>query len=443
MNEKKTEEIIDYFYSFQNHFLDLGLANLKTFLETLGNPQDKTKVIHIAGTNGKGSVSAYLSNILICAGYRVGRYNSPAVFEPMESISINNQQIQGAEFARQVEKMRKQLDSVAEKGILPTVFELETALAYQYFADKNCDFAVVECGMGGQTDATNVTNRTILSILTSISMDHKKYLGDTLEKIASCKAGIIKDNVPVVFMEQDPEVIHAVRTEAEKKHSRCIPVFPSAVSTKESGLWGQRFSYHQQDGIEKVWELSMIGSYQQENAAEAIEAAAALKNQGYEISEAAVRQGLAKTKLPGRFDVIRTKTCPVILDGAHNPGAAERLRENILLNLPQYHLIFVLGVFADKDYQKIIDITAGLADMIYTVPAEGARALAPETLALTIRKSGYPAQAAEHVETALQMAKQEAKQWREKDKQAAIVCFGSLSYLKYVRKWLNSELEQE
>lgn len=427
-----------FFYGFSNHFMDLGLDNMREFMEALGNPQNQVKVIHVAGTNGKGSVSAFLANILSEAGYKTGRYNSPVVFEKLENITIDGVKMTMEEFAVQVDIMRPAMEAAAGRGKLPTVFEMETALAYQYFACHHCDFAVVECGLGGLTDATNVTENTILSVFTSISMDHMSYLGNTLKEIAECKAGIIKQGIPAVMMEQSSQVMDSIAQIASRKNSRLITVKKEAIEILKSDLTGQVFRYSSSSGKKEEYKIQMPGIYQTENAAEAVEAVYELIGQGYAIEDGAIRKGIFHTVVPGRFQVIRRENPLVIIDGAHNPGAALRLRENILSLLEGYNLIFIMGMFQDKDYQKVVENTCDLADNIYVVKADGIRALETEKLVQCIEGSGRTAVSSESIHDALGMAVLSAKKLAaENRKQSAVICFGSLSYLKYVKAEVN------
>lgn len=192
------EEAERFFYGFSNHFWDLGLDNLHTFLTYFEHPQDKIPVVQVAGTNGKGSVSTYLAEIALQSGLKVGVFNSPAVFEKRENISINHRLLRGDAFIEMVTMLKPAMEQADKQGILPTLFELETALAYLWFWKEDCDLVLMECGLGGKTDATNVTNATLLSILTSISMDHMQYLGNTLDEITACKCGIIKNGIPSI-----------------------------------------------------------------------------------------------------------------------------------------------------------------------------------------------------------------------------------------------------
>lgn len=430
---KKASEAERFFYGFKNHFLDMGLENLRRFMQMLDNPQDKVKVIHVAGTNGKGSVSSFIASILTEAGFKTGRYHSPAVFEKRETITINGKQISDQEFAKMVELMKPAIKTADHEGRLPTVFELETALAYQYFAYSQCDFAVIECGMGGLTDATNITNATILSIFTSISIEHTAWLGNTLEEIAECKAGIIKKNIPAVIIEQDSRVMQTVSQAAKKQGSRVITVKKENIKLLESTLKKQRFVYHSTCSLQE-YEIQMPGQVQTENGAEAAEAICELIRQGYIIKESAVKQGLFNTVLPGRFEVIQTKNPMIFLDGAHNPGAAFRLKETITSLLKNYHIIFIMGIFADKDYEKVVEITCDLADNIYTVKADGKRALDAETLAECIKAHGKAAYPMENICEALERAVSNAEELTKKtgDK-SAVICFGSFSFLKYIK----------
>jgi len=429
----KEAEAERFFYGFKNHFLDMGLSNLKKFMQTLGNPQDKVKIIHVAGTNGKGSVSAFIAAILTEAGFKTGSYHSPAVFEKRETVGIDGKQISGEEFAAMVELMKPAIETADREGRLPTVFELETALAYQYFAYSQCDFAVIECGMGGLNDATNITNSAVLSVFTSISMDHMAYLGNTLREIAKCKAGIIKKGIPAVMIEQDRQVMQAVGQAAKRQSSHVITVKKDNIGVLESTLEKQRFTYHSLLNLNE-YEIQMPGQFQAENGAEAVEAVCELIRQGYVIKENAVKQGLFRTVLPGRFQMIQKGNPTIFIDGAHNPGAALRLRENITLLLKEYHIIFIMAIFADKDYKKVVEITCDLADNIYTVRADGKRALEAEELAECIRKHGGAACPVKSIPAALDMAVSKAKELTAKTgRKSAVVCFGSFSFLKYIR----------
>lgn len=444
MSRLNSTEAEAFFYGFKNHFMDLGLDNMKEFMAALGNPQNQVKVIHIAGTNGKGSVSAFLANILTEAGYKTGRYNSPVVSEKLENITVNGEKMTGEEFADQVNLMRPVIEAADKKGKLPTIFELETALAYQYFAYSHCDFAVIECGMGGEKDATNVTEATVLSIFTSISMDHMSYLGATLQEIAKSKAGIIRQGIPALVIEQKEEVMKSMMGAASLHNARLITVKKDSIQMIKSGLEEQVFRYRCNSGTEREYNLQMPGIYQTENAAEAVEAVSELIRQGYEIGEEAIKKGLFQTVLPGRFEVIKRQNPMIIIDGAHNPGAAVRLRENIRSLLDGYNIIFIMGIFRDKDYKKVVENTCSLADNIYVVKADSPRALEADKLAGCIADYGKTACPVGNIDTALEMAVLNAKQLKaENGKKSAVICFGSLSYLRHIREAVNRENREQ
>lgn len=437
MDSRQAEE---FFYGFKNHFMDFGLENMKDFMHALGNPQNQVRIIHVAGTNGKGSVSAFIASILKEAGYRVGRYNSPVVFEKRENITIDNISMSGEAFAEQVNRMRPAIEAAAARDRLPTIFEMETALSYVYFAARHCDFAVIECGLGGLKDATNVTESTVLSVFTSISMDHTAWLGDSLEKIAEAKAGIIKHSVPVLTIAQDNSVINVIRAKAEEKNALLTVVDKAAVLPAGTGLQRQRFRYRLSSGTEEEYEIQMTGAYQAENAAEAIEAAEILNRLGYRIEKEAVKKGLAETVMPGRFQLIKKGNPLIIIDGAHNPDAALRLRENIQSLLEGYNILFIMGIFADKDYRRIVKNTCDLADNIYVVRADGPRALEEEKLVKCIGELGRRAYSPANIRDALQIAVNNARGLTALNgKKSAVLCFGSLSWLKYVKAAVEEE----
>lgn len=429
MNIMNYKEANDYFYGFKNHFWDLGLDNIKGFMKRMDNPQNKVKIIHIAGTNGKGSVSAFVSEILIEAGYRVGRYNSPVVFERLENITINNEMITEEAFAKQVQLLKPVMEEMNKEGKLPTVFELETALAYNYFATENCDFAVIECGLGGEKDATNITNAKVLSVLTSIGLDHMGYLGNTLEEITEAKAGIIHKDIPVVTICQENVVNGTIRRIATEKDAPYIEVQKTDICVKEADFCDQKFAYKAEE-----YQINLLGLNQIENACEAIACMEILNDRRIgKVTKEQIREGLKKTFVKGRFQIIRRENPMVIIDGAHNPDAARRLRENIQCYLKNYNIIFLMGIFEDKDYRRVVECTCDLADNIYAVKADSQRALPAEKLIECIRSYGKNAVYTASISDAVNMAVLNAKELTAVNgRKSAVVCFGSLSYLKYV-----------
>ncbi|MCC8066748.1 MAG: bifunctional folylpolyglutamate synthase/dihydrofolate synthase [Clostridiales bacterium] len=398
----------------------LGLEAISNLLQFLGDPQEELRVIHVAGTNGKGSVIAYLAAVLETAGYRVGRYVSPTLFSYREQIQLNGENISREDFAEQITKIAAAMETMRAEGMqLPSMFEAETAAAFLYFQEQKCDFVLLETGMGGRTDATNVIRKPVLSVLASISMDHMEYLGSTLGEIAWNKAGIFKEGVPVVSTEQEEEAAAVIRDEARKK--KCPVTFVGRDFIKELShdLDGQSFSY-EPFGIVTI---RLAGRHQRENAALALECVGALRKQGYLISETALKEGMRTASWKGRFSVIH-KNPIVVLDGAHNPDAAARLRDAILDYFPDRKKYYIMGVFSDKEYDKIIDKTADLAEHIITIETpDNPRALPAEALARAVQRVNPSAEAAGSIAEAVD------RSFALAGPEDVILIFGSLSFL--------------
>ena len=405
--------------------IEPGLTSISNLLSLLGNPQDDLRFIHIAGTNGKGSVLAYLSSVLKKAGYQVGRYISPTLFSYRERIQINDTYISRDDFSRQLTKVAEAMEQMKKMGMgLPTVFEVETAVSFLHFKEKKCDFVLLETGMGGRLDATNIIRTPVLTVLASISMDHMQYLGNTLAEIAWNKAGIIKQGVPVVASHQEPEAQRVICDEAEKNGSECVFVNPEQITEVEYGLERQSFVY----GSFGKTVIHLAGQHQVENAALALECIRMLRKAGYSVPDEAVWEGMEQTVWKGRFSVVHRKPF-VILDGAHNPDAARRLRDAILEYFPDRKKYYIFGVFSDKEYDKIIDITAELAEHIYTVETPGnPRALPSEKLAEAIRRKNPSVEPAESIADAVR------KSFQSAGEDGVILVFGSLSFLGEAEK---------
>ena len=398
----------------------LGLESMRELLHRLGDPQNELKFIHISGTNGKGSVLAYLSTILTGAGYRTGRYISPTLFSYRERIQVDGEYIEKESLACHVTAIAAAAEDMQKAGLSsPTVFEIETALAFLYFKEKRCDIVTLEVGCGGLLDATNVITTTLMEVIASISMDHTDLLGDTLAKIAAQKAGIIKPDTMVVSAQQKSEAAQVIEDTCKEQHCTLQMVDESKISNVHYGADGQTFSY-------KTWEnvaISLAGSYQIKNAALALEGVEALRKLGYALSDQQVREGLLHTAWRGRFTTLR-RDPTVIIDGAHNPAAALELKESLERYFPGKTLYFVMGMFKDKDYAQVIDLTAPLARHIITVETPGnPRAMPACELAEAVGKVNpsveWADSVAHGVEKALAMA----------GKEDAVIVFGSLSFL--------------
>ena len=349
----------------------LGLETIKDVLNALGNPQNNFVSIHVAGTNGKGSVAAALSSILHESGYKVGLYTSPHLVRFNERICINNRQISDAD----VVKSFKAVQQVHHGNRSPTFFEFATAMALYEFGRQTVDWAVIETGMGGRFDATNVIQPAI-SIITNVSMEHRDYLGNTLARITREKAGIIKRGVPVVTAVKQKQAQAVVLRTAAKKSA---PLYVLGKNFKVRRQGAGEFSYY---GIENTWHnmhTPLLGHYQVENAALAIAACELLNKDSAEISRKNIQDGLSKTRWPGRLEIVSDNPC-VILDGAHNLIAARNLSKYLSENLAHRRITLVVGILDDKPYGAMLKSLLPVCSRVIVTRAKTERALAPQRL---------------------------------------------------------------
>ena len=418
-------EAIALFHGADWKHAKIGLERMRDLMKILGDPQKKLSFIHIAGTNGKGSACSMTSSVLTAAGYRTGLYVSPHLDAFNERISIDGIYISDEDLRRIAAKINDAVSSLKEE---PTDFELITALALCWFSEQNCDFVVLEVGMGGRLDATNVIDAPIVSAIMSIGLDHTEVLGDTEELIAGEKAGIIKKGSDVVVLHQKPSVLDVIREiSADSEHTAshfCI-TDPSSLSVHSRDLSGQVFDYKNFRDIE----LPLLGAYQTENAAVVLEIMSCLRARGYMISDEAVRNGLLNAKWPGRFELLSHD--PVfIVDGAHNPDGVMALIESIKTFLPDEKICFVMGVMKDKDYHEMLRLITPFAESFVTELPYSARGLDPEVLKKEIASyfSG-PVDTAGSVTEAVDKALTHAK-----DTSTPVICFGSLYQVADIRK---------
>lgn len=408
----------------------LGLDNMRHLMKRLGNPQDSLKFIHISGTNGKGSVLAYLSTILTEAGYRVGRYLSPTLFSYRERIQVNGERIGKEELAKHVTAIAEAIRDMEEHHLTnPTPFEIETALSFLYFKEKKCDLVVLETGLGGALDATNIIQTPVMEIITPISMDHMAFLGNTLEKITEQKAGIIKPQTKVVSGPQEDEARKVLEKKANEQGASLEFLNMEEVKEIHYGYERQSFTWRNFEHIE----ISLAGSYQILNAALALQAVTLLQNLGYKISRESIYTGFKNTHWRGRFTLLSKKPI-VIMDGAHNPGAARELKHSLKLYFPHRRIRYIFGIFRDKDYRQVIDITAPLAEHIITVQTpDNPRALPAEELKEAVACVNPSVEASQSISQAVEKTLQEA------ESEDVVIIFGSLSFLgeaeRNVKKW--------
>lgn len=377
------EEALKYIHSVNWVGSKLGLERTQELLGKLGDPQKELKFIHIAGTNGKGSTAAMLASILEKAGYRVGLYTSPFINRFNERMQINGRQIPDDTLARLTEVIQPYADAMEDA---PTEFELITALAMEYFRANECDIVVLEVGMGGALDSTNVIERPEAAVITAMGLDHVRELGPTMADIARAKAGIIKEHTSVVSYGGNPDADAVIAATCAEKHAVLHQPDFSAIVPGSFDLDGQSFSY-------KNWRelrIPLAGRYQMNNAAVVLETVAVLRQKLWNIPDGAVREGLDATRWPARFEVLRRN--PVfIVDGGHNPHGIRATAESLARLFPGKKITFVTGVMADKDVESILGLIVPLADQFFTVRPNNPRAMKAEELASRISALGAKA----------------------------------------------------
>ena len=356
----------------------LELDRIRALLDELGNPEKNLRFLHIAGTNGKGSIAAYLSAALTRAGFCTGVYTSPVVYTYGEQFRINGKMITGEQYTQLAEKMKNAVTRMERRGLAcPSNFELETVLAILFFAEQRCDYSILECGMGGRDDATNVIPAPVLAIFASISMDHTEFLGHTLPEIAAVKAGIIKKGcMAAVTSGQQKETSDVLRSVCDSLGVLLVNGHPEQAEILENTIDGVTFRYK---GL--LFHTPLAGSCQVENAVTAFEALKVLQRKEPELTDEKILEGISLADWHGRFTRI-AENPDFLVDGAHNPRAADILRKSVLECYPDRRRIFILGVFADKDYREVIRRTCDLADGLLCVETpDNERALPAEKLA--------------------------------------------------------------
>lgn len=352
---------------YQHFGVHLGLDRIKRLLAALDNPQDRVPFIHVAGTNGKGSVCAYLSSILHTAGYRVGRYTSPHLINWPERFWLNGQFIAAQDLEDLCQRVIAVIDPQFEP---PTVFEIVTAVAWLYFAEQGVDVAVIEVGLGGRLDATNVNDHPLVSVITSLSLEHWQRLGPTLSHIAREKAGILKPDRPAVIGQLPPEAAAVVRSRLTELNCPAQWVEPAQ--------WSEQPGWATTLGIS--YPLPLKGVVQLQNSALAIATIQQLQQQGWRIDDQAIQTGMAQTQWPGRLQPYRWQGREILLDGAHNPAAAEALRQ-YLDTLPPQPIVWVMGMLSTKDHSDIFKALLRAGDTLNLVPIPDHLTAPPEALA--------------------------------------------------------------
>ena len=419
------EQALEYIHSVNWTFCKPGLERITTLCKALGDPQNKLRFIHVAGTNGKGSTSAMLASILQKAGYRTGLYTSPYIRTFCERIRVNGKNIPEDTLAILTDRVRPIAEGMTDK---PTEFELITALAFAYFAECACDVVVLEVGLGGRLDSTNVIENTALSIITGIDFDHTALLGNTIEEIAREKAGIIKTGCPVLFGGGKGVAYDTLHQIAIEKNAPFYIVDRSSYKQREATLDGTCFDYSHYVDLQ----LPLLGAYQPYNATLVLTAIDLLCNQGFAIDEGAVRQGLAAVRWPARFELL-SRDPIIIYDGGHNPEGVRAAVASIQVYFPNQKVNLLGGVMADKDRDEMIETMKPVVARAFAVTPNNPRALAASDYAAQLASHGIPANAfasvSEGVRAAVESSKQEG---------IPLICLGSLYLYGEVEKAVHS-----
>lgn len=406
------EEALHYIHSNSWIGTKLGLHRIKSLLEDLQNPQKELKFIHIAGTNGKGSTASMIASILQEAGMTVGLYTSPFIHRFNERMQINGIPIADKELAELVEFIQPFADAMEEK---PTEFDLNTAIAMEYFKRHQCDMVVLEVGLGGLLDATNIIEKPEVAVITAIGLDHTKELGDNIEAIAEAKAGIIKDNCDVVIYGRDNRVESIFKKVCKEKNARLYQPAYETLIRKQYSLEGQVFDYEKWNEIT----IPFLGSYQLYNAAVALKTIELLQKKGYSIEDSQVISGIKKTKWIGRFELLEKE--PIfIVDGSHNPHGMKATKESLSMLFPKKKIVFIVGVMADKELSEMMPELVPFAQEFITIMPPNVRAMKPDVLAQYLETLGAKATPCQIIEEACKMAVEAA------GKNGIICALGSL-----------------
>ena len=396
-----------------------GLGRTQTLLAKMGNPEKKLKFVHIAGTNGKGSTAAMTASILQKAGYRTGLYTSPYIYRFHERMQVNGVEISDEDLAAVTEYVKPLADSMEES---PTEFELVSCIAFEYFCRQKCDIVVLEVGMGGALDSTNVIEVPEVAVITNIGLDHTEYLGDTVEKIALTKSGIFKEGGHAAVYRSTPSVEAVYEQVCAEKHVSLKKADFDSLRLKKHTLDGQVFDC----GSRKDLVLPLLGDHQLHNAAVVLAIADTLIEEGWKISEQNIYDGIRDVRWPGRFDIASRQPL-FIIDGGHNPQCIEALVKNIQDYLVGRKVIALTGVLADKDYADMYRPVMPLVDSFVCITPPNPRKLEAAQLAQYLGQTGAKAEAAESISAGVKLAMEKA------GKNGAVLCFGSLYSIGAIR----------
>lgn len=398
------EDAIRYLYGLERFGVKLGLSNITELLDHLDNPHRKLRSVHIAGTNGKGSVCAFLDSVLRSAGYSTGMFTSPHLVTFRERIRVNGKNIPKKDVINLIRKVKPIAERMGKESIIkqPTFFEFSTAMAFLYFAEKKVDFAIVEVGMGGRLDATNVIHPEV-SVITHLALDHTEHLGKTLDRVTREKAGIIKEGVPVVLAEESP----IVREICGEKGCPLVTVGKDVSYERvEHGQEGQQIRVS--DGEDAKLSIALLGGYQAQNAATAFAALGIMRKKGYSIPRKAILEGFSSAEWPARLEVMR-RNPTVIVDSSHNPDGMEKTVRSLKEDFEFDRLILVIGMMSDKDLAGIAKSIGPLSDIAFCVRPNYKRALDASSIAGEMKKYSKDVRVVPDVAKALQEALSIAK----------------------------------
>lgn len=430
--------IIDRIHEFNRFGMVLGLDRMEELLRRLGNPQDDLKVIHVAGTNGKGSVSKYLEEGLSACGYKMGLYTSPYIETFNERIRYDGADISDEDLEYYGQKVVSATEAMVADGLdSPTEFEVVTAIAFLYFADRQADITILEVGLGGIGDSTNVVKSPLASVITSISYDHMAQLGSSLAEIAVNKAGIIKTGCPVIANVPQRDAAKIIARKAYAMGSRLYDISGIRAAVSDETPFSQKVSMELYEKSYSDVEISMVGRHQAENLKTALATLEILRKSGaVKLDREALYEGLKRARQPGRFEVISEDPL-VIIDGAHNEAGAQALQETMAQHFAGKKILLVAGILADKEIDSIVKFLTKITDHIIVTEPDNPRKLAAEKLAEHVAEFGVAAEAVPDVEAAVHRAKELA------DDYDVILFAGSLYLIGDVRRlWRNERGEE-
>jgi len=426
------KEALNYIEGIGKFGMNLGLDRIKRICSLMDNPQDKLKVIHIAGTNGKGSTTTFISSILKEQGYRVGIYTSPYIERFTERIKINDEEIKEEEVAEYLDYLIPLIERVEKEGYgKPTEFEIITAMAFKYFYDKNVDYVALEVGLGGRFDATNVVN-PLLTNITTISYDHMNVLGNTLSQIAYEKAGIIKEGVPLVLYPQEKEAYEVIKQVAKEKGAKIYHVEELKYNLKENTVDGIIFDVEGYKNYRDV-KINLLGLHQINNALTSIMAVEVLRELGVVIDDEALYKGLLEAKWPGRFEILK-KNPYIVLDGGHNIQGINALVDSMKHYFNNKKTLIITGMLRDKDYENMLEKLFEISSDFVTVTPNSPRALSEEELKNIIIAKGKRAEAKKNIADAVNLAIERSREFD------VILFCGSLYMIGEARTILKSLL---